>query len=276
MKLVIAVTSIILGLGNANAICQNIQDMSSMMEDFSKKCNKGKASKPKFLLTSHFSPVRKVIEDCKRKSDFWCYEHLTPENQNRYRNNTEMITEREDCPNGVSKCAIIRFYSAVRGNDSKRPRFIWHVISVPRPSNFALDGYMIRTEEAVDSDFLGLEDDEYKLLLESKYPSERGDIPVYLQGDEAELGRVRDLWERLVGTDAWDALLWESTTYGSGSAGNYDHTFYNFEFPDAAGRTGSEGWRHVSQRTAMQPGTAYGFVLDSDGRCLASDKINLE
>ena len=56
---------------------------------------------------------------------------------------------------------------------------------------------------------------------------------------------------------------------------SYDHTFYFFEVPQNNNDIGEDGWRHVSKRRVTRPGTAYGFVLDGNGNCIAKDTLVL-
>lgn len=276
MKSFIAVSFLIMGLGNTYVFSQ---DNRSPLEKYSKTCGQNNLNcSQSYVKEAYFSPTRRLGKDCEQRSGTWCYEHLTPKNKNRYDElNGELtatLTKRENCPKTYPYCSQISFYSSVKPKDGCKkvlPKFIWHVISVPRPPNFLLDGYMLRTEEAVKNKII--KSDDRNLLLKSKAVTTRfGEIPVYLDGIETELNNVVDLWAKLVGNDAFKTFMAEAR---DNSSVKYDHTFYIMELPQDISKIGRDGWRHVSDRTAAQEGKAYGFILDPTGKCIASDTLHL-
>ena len=56
----------------------------------------------------------------------------------------------------------------------------------------------------------------------------------------------------------------------------YTHTFVYQDMPRTVGDINRDvGDRRNSSRTVLEPGTAFGFVLDHTGRCLASTTLTI-
>ena len=269
-------TFIILGL---TAIDLSSQANSSVPSDFKGSCREVGANESSYVGAAYFSPVRRRGDDeCKQTNDFWCYEHTSSTHSNRYKDSAVTRMPDPKCPEGISECASITFFSAVvNPKDFKGliPQYIWHVISVPRPRRNVLDGYMVITEDVIDEGFI--RDRHKKTLRLSHIETEEGMMPVYIQESaERDFSKITNMWGALVGTDAWKNLIQKTYDNQDGSADElYDHTFYIFDLPNDVAEIGENGWRHVSKRTAIMSGTAFGFVLDPEGKCLAADMLEI-
>ena len=134
---------------------------------------------------AHFSPVNR-LDACKDQSDFWCYEHQTKDK--RYAKNTEYVQG--------SQGANISFYSALKkpGQEEELPKYIVHLISVPRAEGNVLDGYMVRSKEAVQHGVLRRQDRSN--LLDSSISIDNGRIiPVNIKTEkETARGKINKLW----------------------------------------------------------------------------------
>ena len=172
---------------------------------------------------THFSPVNR-LDACKDQSQFWCYEHQTTDK--RYANNTVHLQE--------SRGANISFYSALNKPKpaGELPEYIVHLLSVPRAQGNALDGYMIRSEEAVQHGVLRRQD--RSSLLNSSISIENGRIiPVNIETEtETDRGKINKLWGKIVGAPALSKLVMQSRENRENNLSeSYDHTFYFFEVP---------------------------------------------
>ena len=224
---------------------------------------------------SYFSPVRKV-DDC-QNHPFWCYEHLT--NDKRYAGGQVSISEHQECPSGAQYCGDISFYSSFI-KPSDQGEYMWHLISVPRGDGNLIDGYMINAQLTVQAKKLSR--DEYLKLLESNssLPSNEH-VPVFIRivagtGGEVLKGEITSLWGKVVGNTALSRLVNQSLlNRKEGLEPSYDHTFYIFRTPSNEGDIGVDGWRYISNRTITKTGKAYGFVLNSQGDCIAADTVDI-
>ena len=237
----------------------------SALERFSRGC-----LSTEYLLQdkAHFSPVNR-LDACKDQSRFWCYEHQTKDK--RYANRSYRLQG--------SRGASITFYSALSKPERERalPEFIVHLISVPRAEGNVLDGYLVRSREAVQHGVLERQD--RNKLLDSSISIENGrTIPVNITwiDSETDRGKINKLWAKIVGAPALSELVMQSRDNRESNLSNsYDHTFYFFEVPKNIDDIGEDGWRQVSERTVTRSGTAFGFILDSDGNCIGNDTLKL-
>ena len=209
-----------------------------------------------------FAPVRDLAPNESPPAGTWVSTYETEER--RYAGNTYVLGSGDD---------TIDLVSTLRrpSSDADLPPYLWHVISVPSPTDDRI-GFIARHEEFRLEDVWELR--EYRAMRESEDDAEKGTILVYVKEDlsESMLSRITALW-RATFREAMQELVLDhyDTDFRV-----YTHTFIYQDAPRAARDINrAAGDRRDSSRDVFVPGTAFGFVLDHAGRCLAATTLTV-
>ena len=229
---------------------------------FLDSCKSGNNS----FVTVTFAPVRKLRQDEQPQCGTW-----------RYTYTGKQYTDKKfDLTNGKR----VHFVSTLRHPTSEDlPKYLWHVISVPSPftttTTGRITGFIARHERFKDNESLWENGDYYDFLMRSSVTTNSGSFPVYLKKNgmnERSLEKISKIWKKTFGSRAMGILVDNSyTAYSSG----YTHTFIYQDTPGNSKSIGECGDRRNSSRNVEEPGTAFGFVLDDKGNCLAGTKLEL-
>ena len=218
------------------------------------------------FVTVTFAPVRKLRQDEQPQCGTWRYTYTGQQ----YTGNKFDLTSGNR----------IHFVSTLRHPTSEDlPKYLWHVISVPSPfhtiTTGRITGFIARHERFKDNESLWENGDYDDFLMRSSVTKNSGSFPVYLRKNgmnERSLNRISKIWQKTFGSRAMDILVINSyTAYSSG----YTHTFIYQDTPGNSKSIGGCGDRRNSSRYVQLPGTAFGFVLDDKGNCLAGTMLEL-
>ncbi len=220
-----------------------------------------------------FAPVRRLAEKEDPLEGTWRYAYERSDTSDRgYRNNRYSL----NAGNGR-----IYLVSTLRppSQGTELPPFLWHVISVPTENPDGV-GFIARhdTLYARESSDDGLTRERYTNLMRSTVTTNEGRLLFYVdpklldRGQETALHMVTEAWNNTF-RNTMSALR---MTRRSGQR-IYTHTFI---YVDAPGKVDDihrdTGDRRVSSKIVHSSGTAFGFVLDARGECLASTTLSLE
>ncbi len=252
-------------MGNVQGQVQPEQERNQEKKDaleFLEVCKSGNNS----FVTVTFTPVRRLRQDEKPQCGTWRYIYTDQQyTDNKY-----------DLTNGNQ----IHFVSTLsRPTSEDLPQYLWHVISVPSPINNAMadrrTGFIARHKKFYDIEGEWTTEEYYDYLRRSIVDTNSGgSFPVYLRKDgmnERRIPKIREIWEETFGRAMEVLVLNSYTAYSSG----YTHTFIYQDTPGNSKSIGGCGDRRNSSRYVQVPGTAFGFVLDDKGNCLAGTTMEL-
>lgn len=214
------------------------------------------------LVEVGFAPVRQLRTSESPRYGTWERTYETEER--RYPGNTYVLGSADD------EIDLVSIFRRPRSDDDIPP-YIWHVISVPSPRDDRV-GFIARHREFRREEVW--ERREYVALRESEDDADDGTILVYVKDglSESLLSRITTLW-RATFRDAMQELVLDH--YESDSR-IYTHTFIYQDAPESAREINQEaGDRRNSSRRVLAAGTAFGFVLDHNGTCLAATTLNV-
>ena len=200
-----------------------------------------------------FAPIRELPDD-EKKRGAWSYEFSTSEK--KYEDDQYLLSGNDD---------RIYLVSTFRPIAANLPPYFWHLISVPKHEGYS--GYV--------SGYKRLKDSGRESRYDNMQESMQDGYLVYVDSrlSEQEIKQVRMAWEEAFGK-AMELLVKES--YTSAMTTSYMHTFIYVGGPEDASSVMQEGERRHSSKAVQVPGSAFGFVLDDEGKCLAHTSIELK
>jgi hypothetical protein len=92
--------------------------------------------------------------------------------------------------------------------------------------------------------------------------------PVYNSAPLPGKGHVQELWMALVGSPVIQEVVDLNESY--------DHQFYYVPAPPRGDVVSRGSWLHPSWRKVYEPGVAFGFVFDDQGKCIGSTRIDVK
>ena len=222
-----------------------------------------------------FAPIRLKRDSETQQVGTWPMVFETKERQ--YRDNEFEITRP-----GQDRIHLVSILHKPK-IEQNLPPYLWHVISIPTPSNGEEDrklaGFIAeyenfrKNEEDIWQEIWGRKGYRY-LSLSTKTTVGNNRILAYVN---RELGgdiitRITETWQATF-HDAMKGLVLASHT---GPVRLYAHTFIYQDAPVSANKIVTDVGDHRDSSIATWlPGTAYGFVLDNRGDCLAWSKVEL-
>ena len=216
-----------------------------------------------------FAPVRRLSEGEDPHQGTWGYAYQTSDQ--RYPDN------RYSLRTGDGRIELV---STLRppAQGTELPPFLWHVISVPTPNAADGIGFIARhdTFYARESDVLTRE--RYDNLRLSTLTTDEGHYLFYVdprlleRPQETALNRVTAAWMETLGGAMSNLRITRRLEDRV-----YTHTFIYVDAPGAVDDINREtGDRRVSSKIVRSTGIAFGFVLNEEGRCIASTTLTLE
>ena len=219
-----------------------------------------------------FAPVRKLESNEQSQGGTWQSEFI----EMKYPDNIYDLTRGN---------RIDMVSSLVPPKKGTLPRYLWHLISVPKAFNENEDivGYIPFLKKAFEAEMPPVWNDyDLSTLHQSRmlYPSSKDEEKklffIYLHSNleqrQSTIREVRAVWERTVGKSTFQNLVAESFTVTTPS---YDHTFIYQDVPQCVECIRTDGDRRDSSRSVTKPGKAFGFVLSDSGKCLARTTLKL-
>jgi hypothetical protein len=178
----------------------------------------------------------------------------------------------------------IWFYSNIKSDKGKAPKYIWHLIISPipkEPQKDIAEAFLVNFDSKNSIDKLNLlqEFDEELIQLSTAFESD----PVIYTNNELD-GQDRlnldNIWRMLLNKNMELVLLERirrtaaRNTNSTEKIKGYDYTFYLHEIDCKPEEINLDhGYRIVSSKTITSPGQVYGFVLNEDGSCLGYEEI---
>ena len=251
-------------MGTADG-ASNLQERETIQRfsDFCQSDTETEEGKP--FVELRFAPVRELDSNETPQYGTWGHTYETDDHQ--YAGNRYVIGTSD---NEIDLVSIMRAPKST----GDLPRYLWHVISVPNPSDDRV-GFVARHKEFTDKERGIWNSGQYNDLRRSEVKTEKGTILFYVKLGLAEdiISNITNLW-RTTFRDAMKALVLEH--YESDSR-IYTHTFIYQDVPQAVGDINkAAGDRRNSSRRVLAPGTAFGFVLDDAGACFASTTLTID
>ena len=218
------------------------------------------------LFKAKFAPVRKLFPNEPPTYGTWGHTYETEAKQ--YPENTYVMGPGDNQVDLVS--------TLYRPKHSQTlPPYLWHVISVPSPDDDRA-GFVVRHAEFTKKESGGgvWKETQYKRLLESETKEDDASALFYVRNDLPRSIRrnITTLWKETFATAMNDLVLRHFQNDRV-----YTHTFVYQDMPKTVEDINKDvGDRRNSSRTVLTRGTAFGFVLDHEGRCLASTTLKID
>ena len=256
LTLVAFVALLVATAGNAQGQASSPSDRERL-ERFLQHCKEAKT-----YIDVKFGPVRKLGPN-----------ELPKDGTSRY-----VLTAREYPDNefDLTRGSVIDFISFLHPPKSEDlPKHLWHVISVPVPESKKTDritGYVPLTEGLKIEQPPVWEPAERSILKQSLLPEKGVKYFVFLVEKLAEdrRGKIGEQWKKSF-RSASDLVIDSYTAYSH----DYTHTFIYQDAPQKSDSIRDGGDRRPSKRFVKEGGTAFGFVLDDEGKCLAGTSLKL-
>ena len=240
-------------------------DERQAVQRFGQLCgNETETSDGEPFVEAQFAPVRPLGPSEAPRYGTWQRTYETDDQ--RYPGNRYVMGSGDD---EVDLVSTLR-----RPMSGDLPPYLWHVISVPSPSDTRV-GFVARHEEFTQRERGVWERRQYSELRRSETATEGGETVLFyveLGLPEDIISDITTLWRNTF-SDAMEELVLGH--YQSPSRA-YTHTFIYQDVPQAVTDINRDvGDRRNSSRLVLAPGTAFGFVLNAEGTCLTSTTLTV-
>ena len=211
-----------------------------------------------------FAPVRKLSEES-RTGGQWSYEFTTDD---------EQYPKKEI---SLSKDGSVRVDLILQLNRSKseiEESYLWNVIVGPRVTGWGFGGYWPAKKPI--NEYQRLRKKRESLIKVATLSALKGG-PVHTLIPSRNVGKSTTLnsaWIDIFGHDIVSKLVYSGTNGAKSGKKGHSLTFYHVPTP-ALHLINANGYRWPSFKQIDKPGKVFGFVLTPDGRCLASDSIDV-
>ncbi len=217
-------------------------------------------SNPAYDLELKFAPVRRLVNDSRRQGS-WSYEFTSV--NNRY------PEDRVSLP----KSGAVRVDLVTRLNQKDSDfgeGYLWNVIVAPKVKNWRFGGHWPVKKSITEYQHMA---DKRDSLINVASLSVYNGHPVHTlisPKDIDSAGTLNGAWESLFGEKIVSRLVYPASKGRDG----YSLTFYYMPIPSLQ-LINQNGYKWPSFKHVDRPGKVYGFVLNSDGECLASTSVDV-
>ncbi len=212
-----------------------------------------------------FAPVTKVART-DQDSENWSYE---------YTNIPGRIYTKEQKKLPKDRALEIDLVSTLKKGPSLNESYLWHVIAYPKIAGWNFGGHWVIDKKKSLLTYKKVDSKSRKAMKKLSLYKKRE--PIFSNVSIRNIGdnlKLNEAWKKIFGLAIMDDLVEPNNRSLKDDSQAYSFNFYYVPTPNPIG-IGDEGHRWVSSKNITRPSLVYGFVLDSNGKCLEWTSIDI-